>query len=84
MVEAQEVITLRPVGHVDDARLVGCQRQPQPGQNLPERGQRLLGSLPARAADAFIVCVAHEHPETGVPLRPFSIQPVQNHVGEHG
>ena len=84
MMEAQEVITLRPVGHVDDARLVGCQRQPQPGKDLAERGKRRFGSFPARAADAFIVRLAHEHPQAGVPLSPFPIQPVQDHIGEDG
>lgn len=44
------------------------------GQDLSERGQRLLGAFPGRAADAFIVGVAHEHPQAGVPLRPFPVQ----------
>ena len=65
---------MSPLGHVDDARLVGCQRQPQSGQDLTERGQRRLGPFPARAADAFIIGVAHEHPQAGVPLSPFPIQ----------
>src|SRR4029077_19990707 len=58
----QKIQAAASLAQVDDLRLIRMQPQPQPGQNLLDRGQSVLGLCRAAAQHHTIVGVAHQLP----------------------
>ena len=64
MMEPQKVVPLLPVGHADDSRLGRRSDSPSPARISVSAASAASARSRVGAADALIVGVADEHPET--------------------